>query len=741
MNLMQLRGMDDGADPAGPDSAGASAASWRSPEQPPRLIYYFTMLRRHKWVILGSVVGGLVLGLVFTLLATPLYTAVSTLEIQRETRNFTMVQGANANETSNVDLEFYQTQYGLLRSRALAERVATGLRLHDSPQFFGMFKEARVSQWFEGGRVRADAAPREVRIREAADLLLHNLVVSPERLSRLVNISFGSPDPAFSKQVVDTWGADFIRSTLERRFGATAYARRFLEGRLAELRGRIDTSERRLVDYAARESIITLPSTTATPERGGAMGERSLLVDDLAAINRERSEATAARIAAQSRLGARGDLVNEALQNDAIGGLRQRRAELASDYARMMVQFEPEYPPARALQTQLEQIDRSIAREESRVRQTLRQTYDSAVSREQQLDSRVGQLQTGVLDLRRRSIQYNIYQRDVDTSRQLYDALLQRYKEIGVAGGVGVNNISIVDPAELPRRPSSPKFLLNMLLALIAGTVVGVGIAFGIEQIDQGVSDPGEVENLLGVPLIGTIPKVTQEQPIDLLADRKSTLAEAYLSLQTSLAFSTDHGVPRTLAVTSTRPAEGKTTTSYALALSIARTGKRVLLVDGDMRSPSLHNMLNIDHQTGLSNFLAGNDEVASLIVPTQFEGLSVMSAGPLPPSSPELLSSDRLQKLIEILLQSYDHILFDAPPVMGLADAPLLASRVEGVIFVVEYHATQKAMARVALGRLRSANAQILGAVVTKFNAKRAQYGYGYDYGYGHDYGAKASA
>ena len=160
MNLMQLRGMDDGADPAGQESAGASAASWRSPEQPPRLIYYFTMLRRHKWVILGSIVAGLVLGLVFTLLATPLYTAVSTLEIQRETRNFTMVQGANANETSNVDLEFYQTQYGLLRSRALAERVATGLRLHDSPQFFGMFKEARVGQWFEGGRVRADAAPR-----------------------------------------------------------------------------------------------------------------------------------------------------------------------------------------------------------------------------------------------------------------------------------------------------------------------------------------------------------------------------------------------------------------------------------------------------------------------------------------------------------------------------------------------------------------------------------------------------
>lgn len=736
---MQLRAMDDGAAPASQDSAGQAAGSWKSPEQPPRLIYYFTMLRRHKWIIMGSIVAGLVLGLVFTLLATPLYTAVSTLEIQRETRNFTMVQGANASETSNVDLEFYQTQYGLLRSRALAERVATGLRLHDSPEFFGMFKEARVAQWFDGGRVRADAAPRETRIREAADLLLNNLVVSPERLSRLVNLSFGSPDPAFSKQVVDTWGADFIRSTLERRFGATAYARRFLEGRLAELRERIDASERRLVDYAARESIINLPATTAQPGMG-AIGERSLLVDDLAAINRERSDATAARIAAQSRLGARGDIVNEALQNDAIAGLRQRRAELAADYARMMVQFEPEYPPARAVQTQLEQIDRSIAREETRVRQTLRQTYDSAVSREQQLNARVDQLQTGVLDLRRRSIQYNIYQRDVDTSRQLYDALLQRYKEIGVAGGVGVNNISIVDPAELPRRPSSPRFLLNMLLALIAGTAVGVGAAFGIEQIDQGVSDPGEVENLLGVPLIGTIPKVSEEQPIDLLADRKSTLAEAYLSLQTSLAFSTDHGVPRTLAVTSTRPAEGKTTTSYALALSIARTGKRVLLVDGDMRSPSIHHMLNIHQETGLSNFLAGNDEVASLIAKTEFEGLSVMPAGPLPPSSPELLSSDRLSKLIEVLLQSYDHILFDAPPVMGLADAPLLASRVEGVIFVVEYHSTQKAMAKVALGRLRSANAQILGAVVTKFNAKRAQFGYGYDYGYGYGYGSKAS-
>lgn len=721
----------------GPASADAETEPFSAPvsQRVPLFAQYLSIAKRRKWVILAATAGALVVGLIMTLLMTPLYTASATLEIQREARNFTMVQGVEA-ESSPMDLEFYETQFGLLRARSLADRIATDMRLFDNAQFFDMYGASEADEWFQDGRVRPTESTRDERIREAGNILLDHFYVAPVRLSRLVSIGFTSPDPAFSKRVVDSWAAHFIQSTLDRRFEATSYARRFLEERLGQLRARIDESERRLVDYASREGIVNLPATTPGAGEGAVTGERSLVADDLATINRELSRAMAERVLAQSRTGAAGGAVTEALENQAIAGMRERRAELSAEYARMMVQFEPDYPPARAVQMQIAQLDRSITREEARVQTALRGTYQSTVQREQALRERVGELKSGVLDLRRRSIQYNIYQRDADTNRQLYDALLQRYKEIGVAGGVGVNNISIVDVAEQPEKPSSPRLLLNMVVALFVGMALGVGSALVLEQIDEAVGDPGEVEANLNVPLLGTVPRVLNIDPIEALQDRKSSLSEAYLSLQTNLAFSTDHGIPRTVAVTSSQPAEGKTTTSYALARSLARSSRRILLLDGDMRSPSLHRFFEMDNKKGLSNYLSGSDDLKELIRPSPYEGLSIMTAGPQPPSAAELLSSERVDKLIVELLESFDHVIIDVPPVMGLADAPLIASRVEGVVFVLESHQTKKSIARVAVRRLAAANAQIIGAVLTKFDAKRAYYGYGYDYGYSYEYG-----
>ena len=703
----------------------------------PFLTQVLTIIRRRKWLILGAIVGAMLLGLAFTLLSTPLYTSSATLEIRRDTSNFINVQGAEQ-ENSPVDLEFYQTQYGLLRARSLAERVATDLRLFDDPQFYALFCSNRVDQWFEAGRIRPNASTREERIRESGLILIRHLDVVPERLSRLVDVRFVSPDPLFSRRIVDAWTRHFTQSNLERRFEATSYARRFLEERLAQLRTRIDESERRLVGYAAREGIVNLPTPSAAGSEGGTSGERALVVDDLANLNRALAEATADRIRAESRLGTTRGAAPEAVQNMAISGLRQRRAEVAADLSRTLVQFDEEYPAARSLRVQLNQLDQAIAREESRVQELLRQSYRASVEREQGLREQVGELKSGVLDLRRRSIQYNIFQRDADTNRQLYDALLQRYKEIGVAGGVGVNNISVVDPASTPERPSTPNLPLNMAVALVLGVLVAGAGAFAMEQIDQGITDPSEVEEALKVPLLGTIPRIDGADPIDDLHDKKSSISEAYLSLQTNLAFSTDHGVPRSLAVTSTRPAEGKTTTSFALASALARQKRQVVLIDADMRSPSIHQMLGLRNERGISNFLAGDDDLAPLVQASRQDNLSVITTGPQPPSAPELLSSERFDRLIASLLERFDHVVLDAPPVMGLADAPLIASRVESTVFVVEAHGTHKNMAGVAIGRLRSAHAQISGAVLTKFNARRAYYGYGYDYGYGYGYGSQ---
>jgi len=700
----------------------------------PIITRYLSIARRRKWYIAGAIAVALLLGLVITLLMTPKYTAFATLEIQRETRNFTQVQGAQADEQSaSIDQEFYETQYGLLRTSQQANAVVEALRLQDDPAFFERFG-ADTSELFLNGRPIGGNRTRTARVDAASDILLDHFNVSPERLSRLVRISFTSPDPVFSKRVVDAWSAQFVSVTLARRFEATAYARKFLEQRLGQLRTRIDQSERQLVAYAAQQGIVNLPATT--PAQGGELsGERSLAADDLATLNRELSRAIAERIEAESRLGAVGNEQNSA--SSALPRLRERRAELAADYARTITQFKPDYPPAEAQRNQIAQIDRAIIAEEGRSRSVVRDTYDASVKRERELRAQVSTLKDNVLDTRRRSIQYNIFQRDTDTNRQLYDALLQRYKEIGVAGGVGVNNISVVDPAELPDKPSSPRLLLNMFVALLLGSAVGVGLAIAMEQIDEAIGDPSEVEELLETPLLGTIP-VTDQQPVEALSDRKSDLSEAYLSLRTTLSFATDHGVPRVFAVTSTRAGEGKSTTSYALARSLARQNRRTLLIDADMRSPSVHHEMKVRNEVGLSNYLSGGvDAAAPLVRESDHDGLFFMSAGPQPPSAPELLSGERFLVLLNELKAQFDHIVLDAPPVMGLADAPLIASQIEGILFVIESHGTKKSMARVAIGRLRAANASILGVVLTKFDEKRAHYGYGYNYGAsGYGYG-----
>lgn len=726
MNAIEPRPLNSlsGGNALKPDPAAQGDRSAES-----MLRQWLRILLRWRWVILGAIIVSLLAALALTFMMTRMYRSSVSLEIARDDANVVNVQGVEP-QVGSLDQEFYQTQYGLLKSRSLAEAVAQQLNLQDSRAFFELFgdSESQRALGDQAGRPRPEG--RAERLRKATDILLDHVNVSPTRASRLVTLDFESPDAALSAQIANTWADKFIQKNLERRFDATTYARSFLEGRLVQLRQRLEASERQLVTYAADNRIIMLsaPST----QQSDRSQERSVVTDNLIAMNEQLAVARGLRIAAQSRIGS-GGASPESLINPAINTLRQQRAESAAEYARLMAQFEPAYPPARALAARVERLDAAIRLEEGRVRSSLQNQYREAATREQDLASRVSGLEHEVLDQRRRGIQYNIFQREVDTNRQLYDTVLQRYKEIGIAGGVGTNNIAIVDRALAAERPSRPRPLLNLLIALLAGTALGIAIAFGLEQIDEAVSDPSDIEKSLKIPALGSVPRLSGETPLDALADRKSSLSEAYLSVVTSLKFSTSDGLPKTLLMTSTRPGEGKSTSSIAIAVTLARLGYKTLLIDADMRSPSLHLLMNTPNEQGLSNVLSGNATTRDLIQRTTQENLALLPAGPNPPNAAELLSGAHLDEAFRDALGMFDIVVIDAPPVMGLADAPLIASKAAGTLVIVEARGTRSRQAQVALGRLENARANVLGAVLTKFDSKRAQYGYGYDYGYGY--------
>lgn len=695
------------------------------------LTHYLQVLVRRRWFIVASVLLAVTLAVYINATTIRLYRSTGSIEIAREAARVIDADDGSA-KPAFYSQEFYQTQYGLLKSRALAELVVRKLNLTNNPTFMYGYSGRDPEE-----RPRAlGAEQRKALERTAARVLMANLTIEPTRSSSLVSISFDSPDPELSARIVNTLSESFIEQNLARRFAASSYARKYLEDRIAQTRARLEESERKIVDYARSQRIINLDAP-AQREGGGTTASPSLVGSELGALSGALNTAKAERIAAEARYNqARqsGPLAAaEGLTDSTITTLRGSRAELMGEYSKLLARFEPEYPAALALKRQIDEIDRQLRAQGGNVLASLRSNYEAAAAREAQLQAQVDGLKEGVLDLRSRSIQYNIYQRDADTNRSLYDALLQRYKEIGVAGGVGTNNVSIVDVALPSGGPIKPRTTMNLLLAVMLGLFLGAALAFLVEQLDQSIMAPDDLEWKLGIPLLGSIPRLPEsENLLEALEDRRTPLAESYLSLFTALRFTTSHGAPRVIFMTSSRAAEGKSTSSVALARNFAQLGKRVLLIDADMRDPSIHHILKLTNSGGLTNVLAGAEDLQRFIQPGPHEKMAVMTAGPIPPNPAELLAGPNLPLAFEKLLNTFDHIVIDGPPVLGLADAPLIANYAEATVFVIASKQTRTKVVRVSLRRLADVNARIVGAVLTKFDAKTSGYSYAYSYEYG---------
>jgi capsular exopolysaccharide synthesis family protein len=426
----------------------------------------------------------------------------------------------------------------------------------------------------------------------------------------------------------------------------------------------------------------------------------------------------------------------DVLGNPAVQALQARKAQLETDYQDKLKIYKPDFPAMTQIRAQIDETDKQIAAQVANIKESLHEQYEVAQHQEASLGGQVSGLTSSVLNLKNRSIESDTLQRDVDTNQQLYDGLLQQFKAISVAGNVGSNNIFKIDTADTPHSPAQPRPLLNVLAALGAGLVLGVLLAFGLEYLDDSIKVPEDVESKLGIPLLGSIPVLEKGVGAkEALADGRSALSEAYYSVRTALQFSTDTGVPKSFLVTSARPSEGKSTTALALAQNFARLGMRVLLIDGDLRNPSLHHYVSCDNTAGLSNYLIGASSLFDVVQATDRQNLFLMPCGPLPPNPAELLASGKVRGLLAKADEQFDLVVIDGPPIMGLADAPLLASVTAGTVMVIEAGTTRRGLARAAVRRLLTGQAHLLGAVLNKFSLRKAGYGYAYGYGYSYAY------
>ena len=696
------------------------------------LAKYWSLALKHRLLILGCVIAAVVIAVIVTLMTPPTYTAAATIQIDREAARVLSTDDGMPRELP-VGEEFFNTQYGLLRSRSLVERIIDSEGLANSNDFIEQMGAEFVAREGETATQQADRRRKMI-----TGLISSNLGVSPERGSRLVRITFSSPSAALSARMANAIAENFIEANLARKFDASLYVREFLEEQIAETKARLEDTERQLVAYAGDQEIITLSdSETGTGQ--------SLVSTSLGTLNEALGEARVNRIEAEERWrqaqNAPLTSIPEVMASATYQTLMQQRIQLESQYEEKSAVFQDDYPELVELRARIDELDAQIRTAATSIRDGIRAQYQIALNQERALQNQVNGLKGEVLDLGDRSVQYNILMRELETSRQLYDGLLQRYKEVGVTGGVTSNNISLVDRANPPGGPSSPNLPLNLMLALTMGLTLGVIAAFLIEALDDRLTSPDDVENKLGIPALGVIPMLERgKDPNEALRDIRSPFSEAYYSLRTALQFSTSEGAPRSLLVTSARPGEGKSTTAFATALNLSRVGRRVLLVDGDLRNPSMHRVLEIENSQGMSNFLSGSAELTGVVRKTPYSTLDFIPCGPLPPNPAELWGGSRLQALLDQAFAVYDHVVIDGPPVLGFADAPVLSSSVEGTLFVLESRITGRRQARGALRRLSMGRGRVLGAVLTKFQAHRTRHE-GYDYAYDYHYGAAAEA
>ncbi|HYN78479.1 MAG TPA: polysaccharide biosynthesis tyrosine autokinase, partial [Lamprocystis sp. (in: g-proteobacteria)] len=666
-----------------------------------------------RWAIAAITLIALALALPITYLRTPMYRGSVLIQIERNTGQ------PRAPETSTASADQRQapdqTQLDLLRSRALARRAIDQLGLHLAKPRPALF--TGLARHLNGvfSKQAANADPQDLE-----SIFLANLRVTPIKDSSLVRIQFDSPRPDEAAAVANTVAASFISATRERADQVAASARAALAGQGRQIRTDLGAAERRLAADAATQRIID-------PD-----DQIEILMNRLKDLSREQAATEAARIAAQAQ---HQQAVRDgpgrtaaALNSPVIQTLKEQQAELSAQYQEQLKVFKPGYPKMVQIKAQIAELERQIEREATRIGHAARSDYQAKARQETELAAGINDIKTEILALKRRGAAYRALQREVDTHRAAFAGLLERMKEVGANADRGAGTMAIVDAAATPRVQHAPNLAENLAIAIAIGLFGGAMLAALLESLDDTLRSSDEAEQQVGAPVFGVIPWLTAPPGVALAllpwSAPRGILAESFRSFCTALTLARTEGAPRVMHICSAAAGEGKTTAACAAAITFAQGGSKVLLIDGDLRNPSLHQAFGLPNTHGLTNCLTGAADPHQIAQTTAVAGLFVICSGPLPPNPVELLASVRMTDLVQDAARRFDHVILDGPPVVGLADALILAHLAGATLMVVASRATRAGALAGSLRRLRVANARILGAVLVKHRRQVGGYG-----------------
>ncbi len=702
---------------------------------------YISVIKRRKKVVLACLFISILIVGVASITMQKIYKATTTIEIAPDDPKVTGFQEVMEVKIQEQD-EFYETQYKLLKSRSLARDVTNKLNLKAHPEFdpnkkpgvLTIIKDAIAGLIMKITASGKDEYPiqglKELSEEERlTDAFLRRVSVAPDRDSRLVEVSFESIDPKLSAKAVNTLANQYIEWVLEKKHGVTKAAVQSLNTQLKRLKEKLKETQDELSEFAKKWDIVSLDK------------DLNLTYKQLADLNEALAKAETERLSQEAIFeetkAGNYELLPQVMSDPSIRQLKTEYVKLQSQYDNLDARYGVNYPDMKEISAQVTRVRYELESQLNEISRSIKKGYEAAKKKEDILRQRTDVQKTRAMELNEVAVQYQILQREVDTNKTIYQDLLQRLKETEVTSGIRATNVQVIDYASPPLKPYKPNILFNVLIAGIMGLMTGVMLAFGFEHFDRTIRDEEDIKRRFPIPFMGKIPAASRSE-VGILSkivytNPLSNISEAFRVLKTSVLYTTrNDSAPKALLVTSTQPLEGKTTVSCNLALTMVQSGLKVILVDADLRRPSLHKifMANVKNGSGMSTYLSGKTNIESIIYHTEIDGLDVIPVGPIMQNPADLIDSKPMKQLIERLVKDYDNVILDGIPVMELADTRLLSRQVDGVLLVASMGIAHRDAFKNSIEELMKVGARIIGVVINRVDIG-SMFGGSYNYNY----------